>query len=331
MRGLNVSNIHLQNDVLYPCRTNIISELVKGKRVPGPIWQKRDYRLKFLLRSLLFRASTQRMLDALSGRDDFDRLLASQITLPSKTHCQYLMRGLRPDDRADAVVSHYHWIDSLKNSDLGHALTSPHEQCIVQFQAKNDVTYTVNASSAGKAEREGESTLWLHDSDNTLLASLTFCVARSHGRPVLVIGGLQGPRRNVSREAIKQATRACHGLFPKRVLMEVIFQLAAQANIHAIFAVSDEGHVFRALRYRLSKGRHFHASYDEFWETLNGRKLSPFCWQLPLQVERKSLEEIASKKRAEYRRRFELLDDIAGSMSSRFQTTEGFRQLCTRI
>ena len=313
-----MSNIHLQNDVLYPHRTNIISELVKGKLVPGPIWQNRDYRLKFLIRSLLFWSSTHRMLEALSGRDDFDRLLASQITLPSKTHRQYLMRGLNASDRADAIVSHYQWIDGLKDSALAQALTSPQEQPIVQFQAKNDALYTVNASSARKAEREGESTLWLRDSDDTVLASLTFSVARSHGQPVLVIGGLQGPRRNVSREVIKQATRACHGLFPKRVLMEVIFQLAARSNIKALFAVSDEGHVFRALRYRLSKGRHFHASYDEFWDSLNGKKLSPFCWQLPLEMERKSLDEIASKKRAEYRRRFELLDTLAASITSRF-------------
>ncbi|AMX04720.1 hypothetical protein A0R60_0411 [Enterobacter asburiae] len=59
-----MSNTHLHNDVFYPHRTNIISELVNGKRVPGPIWRKREYRLKFLLRSLLFWSSTHRMLDA---------------------------------------------------------------------------------------------------------------------------------------------------------------------------------------------------------------------------------------------------------------------------
>lgn len=313
-----MSNMHLHNDVFYPHRTNIISELVKGKRVPGPIWQKREYRLKFLLRSLLFWSSTHRVLETLSGRDDFDRLLASQITLPSKTHRQYLMRGLTAGDRADAIISHYHWVDSLKNITLANALTSPQEQTIVQFQAKNDATYTVSASSAGKAEREGESTLWLRDSENTVLASLTFSVARSNGQRVLVIGGLQGPRRNVSHDAIKLATRACHGLFPKRVLMEVVFQLAAHSSVRAIFAVGDEGHVFRALRYRLSKGRHFHASYDKFWASLDGKKISSFCWQLPLQMERKSLEDIASKKRAEYRRRFELLDCIEAEVKSRF-------------
>ncbi|WP_200923919.1 VirK/YbjX family protein [Enterobacter kobei] len=311
-------NTHLHNDVFYPHRTNIISELVNGERVPGPIWRKRDYRLKFLLRSLLFWSSTRRMLEALSGRDDFDKLLAAQITLPSKTHRQYLMRGLTANDRADAIVNHYYWIDSLKERALAQALTSPQEQTVVQFHAKEGVIYTVNASSAGKAEREGESTLWLRDNEDTLLASLTFSVARSNGQRVIVIGGLQGPRRCVSRDVIKQSTRACHGLFPKRVLMEVLFQLALQSSVKAIFAVSDEGHVFRALRYRLSKGRHFHASYDEFWDSLGGKKVSGFCWQLPLQMERKSLDEIASKKRAEYRRRFELLDEIEASVKSRF-------------
>ena len=258
-----MSNTHLHNDVFYPHRTNIISELVNGERVPGPIWRKRDYRLKFLLRSLLFWSSTRRMLEALSGRDDFDKLLAAQITLPSKTHRQYLMRGLTANDRADAIVNHYYWIDSLKERALAQALTSPQEQTVVQFHAKEGVIYTVNASSAGKAEREGESTLWLRDNEDTLLASLTFSVARSNGQRVIVIGGLQGPRRCVSRDVIKQSTRACHGLFPKRVLMEVLFHLALQSSVKAIFAVSDEGHVFRALRYRLSKGRHFHASYGE--------------------------------------------------------------------
>ena len=172
--------------------------------------------------------------------------------------------------------------------------------------------------NASKAEREGECTLWLRDNENTLLASVTFCVTRENGEYALVIGGLQGPRRSVSRDVIKQATRACHGLFPKRVLMEVLFQLATLSGMKAIYAVSDEGHIFRALRYRLSKGRHFHASYDEFWASIDGQKRSTFSWQLPLHMERKSLEEIASKKRAEYRRRFELLDEIEASVKSHF-------------
>ncbi|MDK9607653.1 VirK/YbjX family protein [Lelliottia wanjuensis] len=313
-----MSNASLQPRPSVSHHRNIISELVKGELVPGPIWKKREYRLKFILRSLLFWSSTQKMLKAISRRSDFDKLLSSQITLPSKTHRMYLSRGMNAMDRADAIICHYEWIDALSDHDLVSALTSPQESPVVEFHAKDDLCYTVYASSASKAEREGEATLWLRDQDNTLLASLTFCVAKEQDRQVLVIGGLQGPRRSVSRDVIKNATRACHGLFPKRILLEVISLLASHSDIKAIYAVSDEGHVFRALRYRLSKGRHFHASYDEFWASIEGQKISRFRWQLPLQMERKSLEEIASKKRAEYRRRFGLLDEIAEGINARF-------------
>ena len=313
-----MTNTTLQIDVPDAQPVNIISALTNGQLVPGPIWNKREYRLKFFLRSPIFWSSTRRMLSALSRRADFGKLLSAQVTLPSKTHRQYLSRGLTPGQRADAIIHHYEWLDTLPDTELRHALTQPTAQPVFQFTAKEDARYSVSVSSASKAEREGECTLWLRDEEDTLLASLTFSVVNENGHPALVIGGLQGPRRNVTRDAIKKATRACHGLFPKRVLMEVVFQLAAKSGIHSLYGVSDEGHIFRALRYRLSKGRHFHASYDEFWASLDGEKTSAFRWTLPLCMERKSLEEIASKKRAEYRRRFALLDEIAGSVGSRF-------------
>ena len=34
-------------------------------------------------------------------------------------------------------------------------------------------------------------------------------------------------------------------------------------------------------------------------------------WQLPLEIARKPLEEIASKKRSMYRKRYEMLDDLS--------------------
>lgn len=170
----------------------------------------------------------------------------------------------------------------------------------------------------GEGRARGETTLWLRAGDNTLLASLTFSVIGENGRSALVIGGLQGPRRDVGRETIKNATRACYGLFPKRILLEAVFNLAKQSDISAIYGVSDEGHVFRALRYRLSKGRHLHASYDEFWASLGGKQDNAFRWALPAGMERKSLESIASKKRAEYRRRFQLLDEIEQAIRVRF-------------
>ncbi|EEW41846.1 hypothetical protein HMPREF0484_2153 [Klebsiella pneumoniae subsp. rhinoscleromatis ATCC 13884] len=295
--------------VLAP-RSHLIADLVMGRLTPAPIWRQKNYRFKFLLRTALFYNATRAMLEALSARDDFNQLLAAQATLPGKVHRQYLTRDLNAWQRAVAVINHYRYIDTLRGSRLAHAMTAVSEVPLLTLNGKEDRRFTLYASSAGKAEREGETTLWLRDSDHTLLASATFSVTRDHDAWQLVIGGLQGPRRHVSHEVIKQATRACYGLFPKRLLLEFIWQLAARSQIAAIYGVGDNGHVFRALRYRLSKGRHFHASYDEFWQSIDGQPESPWRWRLPLCLERKSLESIASKKRAEYRRRFQLLDQL---------------------
>lgn len=299
-----------------PQRPHIISALVNGRLVPGPVWQKRQYRFKFLLRSLLFYPSTRRMLDSLACRPDFEQMLQAQVTLPGKSHRQYLTRGMNARQRAEAIVSHYQFIDSLAGRPFADALSSAERQLLLQFQGKDAATFSVYASCASKAEREGESTLWLYDEQQTLLASITFSVVHEQDGWSLMVGGLQGPRRDVPHDVIRLATRACYGLFPKRVLMEVLWQFAALTNITSLYGVSDRGHVFRALRYRLSKGRHFHASYDEFWTAVDGVKKGPWRWQLPAQMPRKSLESIASKKRAEYRRRFELLDDLQAQIVS---------------
>lgn len=313
-----MSNTILPVEVSYAHRSSVILALAKGDLTPGPLWQKRDYRLKFFLRTLLFWSSTTRMLETISRRDDFSTLLKAQPTLPVKTQRQYLTRGMTASERAEAILHHYAWIDALPESGLAHLFTSPSPLPLLQFATKEEASYTIFATSAVKAEREGETTLWLRAGDNTLLASLTFSVIRENDRSVLVIGGLQGPRRDVGRETIKNATRACYGLFPKRILLEAVFNLAKQSGISALYGVSDEGHVFRALRYRLSKGRHLHASYDEFWASLGGKPDNAFRWVLPFGMERKSLESIASKKRAEYRRRFQLLDEIEHAIDAHF-------------
>ncbi|MGK9173016.1 VirK/YbjX family protein [Yokenella regensburgei] len=313
-----MSNISLQTKTLPSTRRQIISELVTGRLIPGPIWRKREYRFKFLLRSLLFWPSTVRMLSALAQRPNFEEMLHAQVTLPSKSHRQYLTLGLNASRRADAIVSHYAWLDSQLSARAADALTATAPQQILQFTGRNEAHFYVCASGAHKAEREGESTLWLYDGNDALLASVTFSVTVEKGIRTLMIGGLQGPRKNVSHEAIKIATKACHGIFPKRLLLEALWQMCASTDIKAMYGVSDNGHVFRAWRYRFSKGRDFHASYDEFWASIEGIKSDKYRWRLPMQMARKPLEDIASKKRAEYRRRFELLDEIQSSLHNFF-------------
>ncbi|NXZ90137.1 DUF535 domain-containing protein [Serratia fonticola] len=297
-------------------RTRIIFDLITGRLTPGDIWSKKNYRFKFMIRTAFYFSSTCHMLENLSQRTDFESLLNAQITLPSKPHRQYLILGLSASQRAAAIVDYYHYLDSLSDLQLIRAFTSPHEVMLLQLEGKDESRFTLSASCAHKAEREGETTLWLRDTNYKLLGSLTFSVMRMNAHWTLVIGGLQGPRRDVAHDVIKDATRACHGLFPKRILMEFIWLLVARTSIKDLYGVSNGGHVFCALRYRWSKEHLFHASYDDFWKSLGGMNINKRLWQLPMRPERKSLENIPSKKRAEYRRRFQLLDSMNEQINS---------------
>ncbi|ALX78979.1 VirK/YbjX family protein [Cronobacter malonaticus] len=288
---------------------DLIKALTTGTLMPGGLWQKKSYRLKFALRSAIYLSATLRFMDALATNPRFEQLLSVQKTLPGKIHRHYLRLGLSAGERGSAIINHYDFIQAQAAPRLADALCATSEQPLFTLAAK-EKTVVISASSAHKAEREGESTLWLR-CDDVLLASLTFSVVRDASGYGIAIGGLQGPRRSVPHEAIRDATKACYGVFPKRLLMEVLWLMIQQHGMTHFEAVSNNGHVFRGLRYRFSKGRHFFASYDEFWESLGGERRGVRYFTLPLAAARKPLEEVASKKRSEYRKRYELLDALA--------------------
>lgn len=283
--------------------------LVSGKLRPNKLWNSQQFRLKFALRSAVFPLTTFNYLHQLAKLSFLPQLLSSQGLLPAKPHRPYLRAGFSVAQRAQAILDHYQLMDKLANNQLRQLLLSPSGNLLARFTGKNEEQFALYCCS-GHYDREGEITLLLNYQDMTL-ASLSFSIIQEQQQCTLLIGGLQGPRKHISSDVIRDATKAAHGVFPKRLLMEAVFILAAQCGVQAITAVGDTTHVFRSLRYRHSKGDKFFASYSEFWLSLGGEMRGDELFTLPLSMARKDLEEIASKKRAEYRRRYALLDTLA--------------------
>ncbi|KTR99685.1 VirK/YbjX family protein [Pantoea dispersa] len=283
--------------------------LVSGKLRPNKLWNSQQFRLKFALRSAVFPLTTFNYLHQLAKLSFLPQLLNSQGLLPAKPHRPYLRAGFSVAQRAQAILDHYQLMDRLANNQLRQLLLSPSGNLLARFTGKNEEQFALYCCS-GHYDREGEITLLLNYQDMTL-ASLSFSIIQEQQQRTLLIGGLQGPRKHISSDVIRDATKAAHGVFPKRLLMEAVFILAAQCGVQAITAVGDTTHVFRSLRYRHSKGDKFFASYSEFWLSLGGEMRGDELFTLPLSMARKDLEEIASKKRAEYRRRYALLDTLA--------------------
>ncbi|MEF4177424.1 DUF535 family protein [Escherichia coli] len=149
--------------------------------------------------------------------------------------------------------------------------------------------------------------------DGVFLISFSFI--RWQGQYTLFIGGLQGPRED-GVNIIRQATRICHGLLPRRVLCEAVAILAEICGLDTITAVSEDRHVLRHDRYAARKQGRFVARYSECWISAGGVLCAGGGYRLPVPLPRKKVGDIPVRKRAEYRRRNGLLDTIGQQLLS---------------
>ncbi|MCS6038594.1 VirK/YbjX family protein [Klebsiella pneumoniae subsp. pneumoniae] len=108
---------------------------------------------------------------------------------------------------------------------------------------------------------------------------------------------------------IKQATRACYGLFRSACCWSLSgsWPRAAKSRPFTASAIT-----VTVPRPALSPEQRppFPASYDEFWQSIDGPAGKPLALAATAMSGKKIAGSIASKKRAEYRRRFQLLDQL---------------------
>ncbi|EKM6429249.1 VirK/YbjX family protein [Cronobacter sakazakii] len=292
--------------------------LATGQKTPGLAWENPAYRRKFMLRSLATPFATRRWLSVLARQPMLDALLHAQPGLPCRLHRPWLSVNVSRKAALAALEYHYQHIERLLPDTLMQGHLTRQGSTLATLSGKNDAQYRLDLAAIADLDKEGETTVIFRDANSIVLAEMTFTLCEVDGQSALFIGGLQGAKAWVEHDQIQLATKACHGLFPKRLLLEAVCLLAQHFGVSQIIAVSNETHIYRSWRYAKKKKDKLHADYDSFWESLGGEKDARGFYHMPLQITRKSLEEIASKKRAEYRRRYELLESMTAQIAARF-------------
>ena len=289
--------------------------LTLGNITPGMAWQNPAYRRKFLLRSLATPFSTARLLADLAKQPRLMQMLRVQPGLPCRLHRPWLTVNM---DRAHALASinwHYQAMSRHLPAALLNGYLSNQGATLLTLTGKDEQQFTVRLCADAFLDKEGEATLAFCDHQHTVLAEMTFTICEFNGKSTLFIGGLQGAKAHVPHDLIQGATKACHGLFPKRLLVEAAMTLGAVFPVEQIIAVSNATHIYRSWRYRKKKEGKLLADYDSFWRSIGGQPQDDGNFALPLTMPRKPMEEIASKKRSEYRRRYELLDSLIAQVT----------------
>ncbi|MEG1209677.1 MAG: VirK/YbjX family protein [Leclercia sp.] len=288
----------------------LFQRLVSGSLTPGLAWRNPAYRRKFMLRSLLTPFSTARLLTSLAKQPHLLQMLQVQPGLPCRLHRPWLSVDTNRQQTLQALSWHYQTLQRQLPAALMNGYLSREGVTLLTLTGKDEQQFTLRLCADAFLDKEGEATLAFCDAQQTVLAEITFTLCQIKGTSTLFIGGMQGAKAVVPHEAIQSATKACHGLFPKRLLVEAAMTLGSAIAVEQIIAVSNSTHIYRSWRYRKKKEGKLLADYDGFWLSLGAERADDGNFTLPLVMARKPMEEIASKKRAEYRRRFALLDSL---------------------
>ena len=146
--------------------------------------------------------------------------------------------------------------------------------------------------------------------------------------PRLFIGVIQGGRASAGhdpRAAIRAATRHFAGLRPQFLLLQVLRELAMAWDIPALTGVADAHQVSRRRRRHLPIQVRF--SYDAYFAEAAAQPGRDGNWALAAKAGDRAMHTLPSRKRALYRRREQLLQDLANQIraatTSRAQASPG--------
>ena len=126
--------------------------------------------------------------------------------------------------------------------------------------------------------------------------------------PAMWIGAMQGPNMDNARDVVKAATKACHSYRTKNLVLYIAQAAARALGLAHIYAVTNEGYY---ANNHVRVDRKLKTDFSEFWREAGGTDTEDRRFmELPLIEKRKTMEEVPTRKRAVYRRRFAMLDDI---------------------
>ncbi|MDO8413348.1 MAG: DUF535 family protein [Gallionellaceae bacterium] len=161
--------------------------------------------------------------------------------------------------------------------------------------------------------REGLFVINLFVSDIRIY-SLAFSFAFESGRIAAYIGAVQGVDTAGILDDYKNLTKALQGMRPRDFLVEVFRIFCRCAGIARILAVNDSRRQHRSSYFGADKSRGLFVDYNDIWIERGGLPYNEDFFVLALETPMKNLEDVPSKKRAMYRRRYELLQLIEERM-----------------
>ena len=208
--------------------------------------------------------------------------------------CRFLDKRFNASQRFDAVCDNLLFLPQKLT-----ALSTPLWEKPLSFgEVIPDFEMTLSMTTHQPMEGYWVLELW-HKPRNELVYLLTFAKLGD----ALLIAVVQGPNFEGSKEMVKQLTKSCHGLRPAYLMVETMKSLTKILGYDKLLGIPQK----YQNKSRFIQSKQYTVDYDAIFGE-SGGELKDY-WELPLEMDR-NLDDIPSKKRSMYRKRYAMLDEI---------------------
>lgn len=231
----------------------------------------------------------------------------------------YLNKNWKLIDRINAIEQHYRAVDGFARL---LDLASNEYFDLIKFNDEYE-NLRVVIDRPDWMRGEGEAVISIFYNEHRI-HHLVFSIIQYEDTHVIAIGGVQGWGGVVGigaqevKEINVKLTKILHGLHPKIFLLYIVKMLATQWGLKEIWGVSDANH--RSNHWLVNSVKF--SSYDNFWIDHSGVLNQHGFYAISTEIRIKPYDEIPSNKRARFRHRYEMLDQIRAQLKSVVQINQ---------
>ena len=252
-------------------------------------------RLRYRLRSLLHAQAVKKFEQFVNQHPLLISLLNERTNYGYPLVHRFLDKRFNSKQRFQAICDNLLFLPEKLT-----ALSAPIYKTPLSFgEVMPDFEMTLSMTTHQPMEGYWVLELW-HKPRNELVYLLTFAKLGE----ALLISVVQGPNFEGSKEMVKQLTKTCHGLRPAYLMVETMKALTKALGFKTLLGIPQK----YQNKSRFIQSSHYVVDYDAIFAE-SGGQLKDY-WELPLEMDR-NLDEVPSKKRSMYRKRYAMLDDLA--------------------
>ena len=281
-----------------------------GKRIynlENPREKRRYY--VFLLRAMLHRRALKELVDFFNAVPARSKLLERNPFPVEQATRAFFYNKSTFAERVQLVRQHYELLEKLLQEKYFLQISGTKWQPYTIWESVyEDKPWLAQLVFENGQRKEGLLSLELNLGRDHVYQIMFWVGYNQSGEASLWIGAIQGPNMENAKDVVKKMTKACHGYRTKNLILYMLQAVARNLGLKKIYAVSNYGYY---ANNHVRADRKLKTNFGDFWLEAGGRETDDArFYELPLTEPRKTMEEVPTRKRAVYRRRFAFLDEV---------------------